>query len=393
MTRQPCVRRLVAVVLATVLLAYGAPVLADESSLRERRPNEITPTPTPTPGVSVGESTTTDEQSSPTETKTPTEAAVEETEAEPAASQESTSPPIVPVEQTESANSESSDVHVRPKPTPRTYDNPAARPPTPTAEPEPTIPRLDDPVLRWLPEIMLSAEANSVPAELIAGVMRLESGGNPNPISPDGARGLMQIMPDQLLGQGIYEAYWHDPATNIMAGGYELLERFWSYGTWEGAVGSYFGFGCDVYGTCTDVYVGVVFGWAAYYAPIIASPLSFGFTVLPPDWLPPPIVPFTMPSPLPIEEPPPPPEPTETSGSPTPTPTPTGDPAGSPGADPTELPTAVPTDVPTGEPTAEPTEAPTEIPTEVPTEPPTEEPAGGPTQEPPPDNGESGGEG
>jgi hypothetical protein len=403
-------RALLAIVVAALLLLRGVPVLADESSLRDRYPSDVTATPTPDGALGDGTALS-PAASDPAPDPAMTADLVVTTETPPPAAKVAgadrtetggdTEAAIVPVQDSPQASDATTDSVVRPKPKARTYDNPAAKP----TSRAPKIPRLDDPVLRWLPEIVASAEANGVPPELIAGVMRIESDGNPNIISPDGARGLMQIMPDQLLGQGIGEDYWHDPATNIMAGGYELLERSWSYGSWEGAVGSYFGFGCDVFGTCTDVYVAVVFGWAAYYAPIIASPLSFGFAVLPDDWVPPPIEPFVEAAPVPVEEAPPPPEPAQESTTPTPTPTatatptdgagsPTTEPTGEPTDAPTDQPTAVPTDAPTDEPTAvpteaptdvptaEPTEEPTEIPTEVPTDVPTEEPTEAPTDPP-----------
>ncbi|HEY7030223.1 MAG TPA: transglycosylase SLT domain-containing protein [Thermomicrobiales bacterium] len=408
MTPRRFLRGLLAVVAAALLVGHGTPVLADESSLRERHPNEVTPTPAPEGERGDGTERSPDGAVPAADAPAPSsaDAAVDDSQqgtetpdnTEGAAPADGSGATIVPV-QDAAAAAESEASVARPKPTPRTFDNPAAkaggREPKAPKEPEiPTIPRLDDPVLRWLPEIMASAKANDVPPELIAGVMRLESDGNPNIISPDGARGLMQIMPDQLLGQGIGEEYWHDPATNIMAGGYELRERSWSYGTWEDAVGSYFGFGCDVFGTCTDVYVKVVFGWAAYYAPIIASPLSFGFAVLPVDWVPPPIAPFVEAAPVPVEEAPPPPDPPDKTPTPTvsatATPTappagagsPTPEPTGAPTDEPTPEPTAVPTDVPTDEPTEMPTDEPTAEPTAVPTDEPTEEPTEEPTDEP-----------
>src|SRR3954469_5128762 len=102
--------------------------------------------------------------------------------------------------------------------------------------------RYDDPVLRWLPEMTNASVVSGVPVALLASVMRIESEGDPNIISPAGARGLMQIMPVELAGQGIGEDLWHDPATNITAGAWELIERLNGYGSWEGAVGAYFGF-------------------------------------------------------------------------------------------------------------------------------------------------------
>jgi hypothetical protein len=150
-------------------------------------------------------------------------------------------------------------------------------------------------------------------------------------------------------------------------------------GSWQGAVGAYLGFGCDVWGTCTDAYVRAVFGWAAYYQPIIADPRHSGLRVLPKDWAYGPITIYQLPAPPKLEEPPKPKTPTPTpTGSATPTPNP-GETPGSP--EPGD-PTPVPTEQGQPQPTAQPTEAPpTEAPTAVPTEP---EPTVAPTEPPPP---------
>jgi len=251
----------------------------------------------------------------------------------------------------------------------------------PTATPTPTpvakrgVPRLNEPVLRWLPEIMKASDATGVPAKLIAGVMRLESNGNPNIISPAGARGLMQIMPEGLIGQGIPESRWHDPATNIRAGAVGLKQRAEAQGSWEGAVAAYFGFGCDVFGTCTDVYIEVAFGWADFYADAIADPYSSEYSVLGDDWTPPQINPFVEKAPSPVATPPtttPTPVTTRTP-APTRTPTPGGN-GSTPTAEPTFEPTTVATEMPTEVVTEVPTESPTEVPTEAPTEAPTAPP-------------------
>ncbi|MGH2531081.1 MAG: lytic transglycosylase domain-containing protein [Thermomicrobiales bacterium] len=268
---------------------------------------------------------------------------------------------------------------VRPKPSPRPFDNPAAQPeptatptvpPTPSPEPTPTgPPRLDHPVLRWLPEILNASASTGVAPELIAGVMQVESQGNPNIISPVGARGLMQVMPFNLVAMGFPEGSWHDPASNILAGAIYLAGN---------GVAAYFGFGCDVFGTCTDVYVSVVYGWTAYYAPIVANPYGSGFAILGPDWSPPPIAPFVEAAPSPIPTAPP------TTPTPTPSATATSQPGETttPIPEPTAPPTAIPTEPPTAVPTEPPTEVPTEPPTEVPTEPPA--PEDPPPPEPPP---------
>ncbi len=55
--------------------------------------------------------------------------------------------------------------------------------------PEPA--RLDDPILVWLPEILAASRETGVPLALIAGMIRIESQGEPQAASPAGARGLM----------------------------------------------------------------------------------------------------------------------------------------------------------------------------------------------------------
>ena len=238
-----------------------------------------------------------------------------------------------------------------------------AQDPSPTPTPIPVRIRYDDPVLRWLPEMTDASVVSGVPVALLAAVMRIESVGDPNIISPAGARGLMQIMPVELAGQGISEDAWHDPATNITAGAWELVERLNGYGSWDGAVGAYFGFGCDVFGTCTEVYVAVVFQWMGYYAWALSDPGAAGLSLLPVDWSPPAIAPYMEAAPPAVETP----EPSPTPASPV-EPTATEIPPAATSTA-TPVPTEVPTDVPV------PTEIPTEVveqPTEVVVEEPTE---------------------
>lgn len=228
------------------------------------------------------------------------------------------------------------------------------------------VPRLDDPVLRWLPEIMSASGLTGVPPEIIAAMIRVESTGNPNVISPAGARGLMQVMSYEFASQGIGEYAWHDPATNILAGATEIAKRTVTYGNYPDAIAAYFGFGCDVFGTCTDVYVSVVLGWSAYYAAIIANPYGSGIPLLGPDWLPPAIAPYVVEAPEPPPEPPVPAEP-ESLSEPPAAPVESVPPAVGGQSAPTQVP-AEPTP-PLVEPTppAEPTPIPTEIPTAEPT--------------------------
>ena len=128
-----------------------------------------------------------------------------------------------------------------------------------------------DAVLQWLPEIQAAASTTGVPAEVIAAVIRVESGGDPNAVSVAGALGLMQVMPAEFQSQGIPEGSWYDPATNILAGSTEIGKFLASTGSIEQALASYFGSGCDAVGTCTDGYIATVMSYAAAYATAIAN--------------------------------------------------------------------------------------------------------------------------
>jgi len=128
----------------------------------------------------------------------------------------------------------------------------------------------NEPVLYWLPEIIDASDETGVPASLIAAVIRVESQGNPEAVSPAGARGLMQLMPSHLEEQGIDPGLWLDPKTNIQAGALLLKWKIESTGNqWDG-VRFYFGIKCDVF-TCTEEYVDRVYRWRTHYAPIIAA--------------------------------------------------------------------------------------------------------------------------
>lgn len=141
-------------------------------------------------------------------------------------------------------------------------------------------PRLDDPVLFWLPEILAASEATGVPASLIAGVIKVESDGDRDAVSPHGARGLMQVMPVHLVNQGVPEPQWNDPATNILAGSRLLQWHIEVHGThWEG-VARYFGIGCDGF-NCTDAYVNLVLAAQARFVPLIADPYGSGLALPP----------------------------------------------------------------------------------------------------------------
>lgn len=66
---------------------------------------------------------------------------------------------------------------------------------------------------RWRVEIQAAARKSGINEALIAAVVVIESGGNPNAISPKGALGLGQLMPGTALRYGVRDAL--DPAENL----------------------------------------------------------------------------------------------------------------------------------------------------------------------------------
>ncbi len=92
------------------------------------------------------------------------------------------------------------------------------------------------PDVPWQSFIDEAASRFSVPASWIGAVIRVESNGNPNALSPKGAVGLMQVMPDtyaELRVRYSLGADPTDPHDNIVAGtAYlrDLRERFGAEG-------------------------------------------------------------------------------------------------------------------------------------------------------------------
>ncbi len=79
-----------------------------------------------------------------------------------------------------------------------------------------------------LPSIIGDASArSSIDADFIASVIRAESGGNPKAVSPKGARGLMQLMPQTASTLGVKDSF--DPAQNVDAGTRYLRELLLQY--------------------------------------------------------------------------------------------------------------------------------------------------------------------
>lgn len=69
---------------------------------------------------------------------------------------------------------------------------------------------------RYAPLIKNAAARHQVPVELICGVILQESNANPRAVSPAGARGLMQLMPQTARRFGLTNSL--NPAQNIEGG-------------------------------------------------------------------------------------------------------------------------------------------------------------------------------
>ncbi len=86
-----------------------------------------------------------------------------------------------------------------------------------------------------------AARTAGLPGPWIAAVMRAESGGNPNAVSPTGARGCMQVMPStwrDLQGRGVGGPDPFDARINMIAGAIYLRTMHDRYG-WPDALAAY----------------------------------------------------------------------------------------------------------------------------------------------------------
>jgi len=92
-------------------------------------------------------------------------------------------------------------------------------------QPTPRLQKLAGPYLESL--IQKYAQRHGVDPALVRAVMRHESGFNPYAVSPKGAQGLMQLMPDTAVLMGVSNPF--DPEQNVAGGvGYlrHCLDRF-----------------------------------------------------------------------------------------------------------------------------------------------------------------------
>jgi soluble lytic murein transglycosylase-like protein len=72
-------------------------------------------------------------------------------------------------------------------------------------------------------EITAAAQRNGLDPALLAGLIKQESGFNPNAGSPAGAQGLCQLMPGTAAGLGVTDL--HDPVQSIEGGAKYLAQQ------------------------------------------------------------------------------------------------------------------------------------------------------------------------
>jgi soluble lytic murein transglycosylase-like protein len=92
----------------------------------------------------------------------------------------------------------------------------------------PLPPAVSSPPARGLDAVVSAAsKRNNVDPDLVNSLILVESGFDPNAVSPKGARGLMQLMPQTAARMGVQNAM--DPAANVEGGTRylgELLSRY-----------------------------------------------------------------------------------------------------------------------------------------------------------------------
>ena len=77
-------------------------------------------------------------------------------------------------------------------------------------------------------EITAAAKKHGIDPALLAGLVKQESGFNPNAGSPAGARGLAQLMPGTAAGLGVTDVL--DPAQNLDGGAKYLRQQLDAFG-------------------------------------------------------------------------------------------------------------------------------------------------------------------
>jgi soluble lytic murein transglycosylase-like protein len=90
------------------------------------------------------------------------------------------------------------------------------------------------------PLVEEAARTSGLPPDRLGQLVRQKSGGRPCALSPSGAQGLMQLMPETLETTGVADGF--DPRQNLQ-GGARLLKQLLdaSQGDWDRALAAYNG--------------------------------------------------------------------------------------------------------------------------------------------------------
>ncbi len=107
-------------------------------------------------------------------------------------------------------------------------------PPVETGEPVPIMEDKPEGIDQWVEE---AAGLYSLDPDLIRAVIEVESGGDPNAISPKGAQGLMQLMPETSRFLGVDNPF--DPRENILGGSWYLRDMLNEFGSLDLALAAY----------------------------------------------------------------------------------------------------------------------------------------------------------
>lgn len=97
--------------------------------------------------------------------------------------------------------------------------------------------KIKTPDAEWKRIIRKASRAHGLPEELIASVISTESAFQARALSPKGAQGAMQIMPETQEELGLTDPY--DAEANVMAGCAYLRRQFDRFGTLDLALAAY----------------------------------------------------------------------------------------------------------------------------------------------------------
>ncbi len=90
---------------------------------------------------------------------------------------------------------------------------------------------------KYIAHIREAAQETRLSEDLIRAVIKQESGGDSTAVSPKGAAGLMQLMPDTARAVGVSDRF--DPRENILGGARYLRQLVDRFGNLENALAAY----------------------------------------------------------------------------------------------------------------------------------------------------------